>query len=134
MRVLTGLLGSLALVASVAHAQANCADATDQATMTACADRAYKKSDGELNRTYQAVTARLRDAQPLADKLVSAQRAWIAYRDAECRFSSANVEGGSAYPMVVSTCLDDLTKARTETLKGYLACEEGDLACPVPAK
>ncbi|NTZ82837.1 DUF1311 domain-containing protein [Burkholderia metallica] len=134
MRVLTGLLGSLALVASVAHAQANCADATDQATMTACADRAYKKSDGELNRTYQAVTERLRNARPLADKLVNAQRAWIAYRDAECHFSSANAEGGSAYPMVVSTCLDDLTKARTETLKGYLSCEEGDLACPVPAK
>lgn len=36
--------------------------------------------------------------------------------------------------MVVSTCLDDLTKTRTETLKGYLSCEEGDLACPVPAR
>ncbi|KVS34690.1 lysozyme inhibitor LprI family protein [Burkholderia cepacia] len=134
MRVLTGLLCALALAANVAHAQANCADATDQAAMTACADRAYRKSDGELNRIFQAVTARLRDARPLADKLVNAQRAWIAYRDAECSFSSANAEGGSAYPMVVSTCLDDLTKARTETLKGYLSCEEGDLACPVPAK
>ena len=84
--------------------------------------------------TLAAVTARLRDARPLADKLVNAQRAWIAYRDAECNFSSANAEGGSVYPMVVSTCLDDLTKARTDTLKGYLSCEEGDLACPVPAK
>ncbi|RKU05319.1 hypothetical protein C7H84_04135 [Burkholderia sp. Nafp2/4-1b] len=134
MRVLTGLLCAFALTASVAHAQANCADATDQATMTACADRAYKKSDAELNRTYQAVTARLHDAKPLADKLVNAQRAWLAYRDAECNFSSANAEGGSAYPMVVSTCLDDLTKTRNETLKGYLSCEEGDLACPVAAK
>nr|WP_306453740.1 lysozyme inhibitor LprI family protein [Burkholderia sp. RF4-BP95] len=78
MRVLTGLLCALALTANVAHAQANCADATDQAAMTACADRAYKKSDADLNRTYQAVTARLRDAKPLAEKLVNAQRAWIA--------------------------------------------------------
>ncbi|HGL4258867.1 lysozyme inhibitor LprI family protein [Burkholderia dolosa] len=136
MRVLTGLLCSLALTlaADIAHAQANCTSATDQATLTACADRAYKKADAELNRTYQAVTARLRDARPLADKLVNAQRAWIAYRDAECHFSSANAEGGSVYPVVMSTCLEDLTKARTETLKGYLSCEEGDLACPVPAR
>lgn len=134
MRVLTGLLCALALTANVAHAQGNCANATDQAAMTACADRAYRKSDAELNRTYQAVAARLRNAKPLAEKLVTAQRAWIAYRDAECNFSSANAAGGSVYPMVVSTCRDDLTKTRTETLKGYLSCEEGDLACPVPAK
>ncbi|RQR62444.1 DUF1311 domain-containing protein [Burkholderia sp. Bp9125] len=133
MRVLTGLLLSLAMAAN-AHAQANCANAPDQAAMSACADRAYKKSDAELNRAYQAVTTRVRDNRPLADKLVSAQRAWVAYRDAECGFSSAGAEGGSVYPMVVSTCLDDLTKVRLESLQGYLSCEEGDLACPVPAK
>ncbi|KVN41332.1 hypothetical protein WJ63_23015 [Burkholderia pyrrocinia] len=133
MRVLTGLLLSLAMAANV-HAQANCANAPDQAAMSACADRAYKKSDAELNRAYQAVTTRVRDNRPLSDKLVSAQRAWLAYRDAECGFSSAGVEGGSVYPMVVSMCLDDLTKARLESLQGYLSCEEGDLACPVPAK
>ncbi|RQR58250.1 DUF1311 domain-containing protein [Burkholderia sp. Bp9126] len=133
MRVLTGLLLSLAMAAN-AHAQANCTNAPDQAAMSACADRAYKKSDAELNRAYQAVTTRVRDNRPLADKLVSAQRAWVAYRDAECGFSSAGAEGGSAYPMVVSTCLDDLTKARVESLQGYLSCEEGDLACPVPAR
>ncbi|MGZ2747761.1 lysozyme inhibitor LprI family protein [Burkholderia stagnalis] len=133
MRVLTGLLLSLAMAAN-AHAQANCANAPDQAAMSACADRAYKKSDAELNRAYQAVTARVRDNRPLSDKLVSAQRAWVAYREAECGFSSAGAEGGSVYPMVVSMCLDDLTKARLESLQGYLSCEEGDLACPVPAK
>ncbi|WGS46329.1 lysozyme inhibitor LprI family protein [Burkholderia sp. JSH-S8] len=133
MRVLTGLLLSLAMAAN-AHAQANCANAPDQAAMSACADRAYKKSDAELNRAYQAVTTRVRDNRPLSDKLVSAQRAWLAYRDAECGFSSAGAEGGSVYPMVVSMCLDDLTKARLESLQGYLSCEEGDLACPVPAK
>ena len=133
MRVLTGLLLSLAMAAN-AHAQANCANAPDQAAMSACADRAYKKSDAELNRAYQAVTTRVRDNRPLSDKLVSAQRAWAAYRDAECGFSSAGAEGGSVYPMVVSMCLDDLTKARAESLQGYLSCEEGDLACPVPAK
>ncbi|KWA82725.1 hypothetical protein WL29_26285 [Burkholderia ubonensis] len=133
MRVLTGLLLLLAVAANT-HAQANCANAADQASMSACAERAYRKSDAELNRAYEAVTARVRANRPLAEKLVSAQRAWVAYRDAECGFSSAGAEGGSVHPMVVSMCLDDLTKARTESLQGYLSCEEGDLACPVPAK
>ncbi|KVM03612.1 hypothetical protein WJ56_10895 [Burkholderia ubonensis] len=133
MRVLTGLMLLLAVAAN-AHAQANCANAADQASMSACAERAYRKSDAELNRAYEAVTARVRANRPLAEKLVSAQRAWVAYRDAECGFSSAGAEGGSVHPMVVSMCLDDLTKARTESLQGYLSCEEGDLACPVPAK
>lgn len=133
MRVLTGLVFSLAMAASV-HAQTNCANASDQAAMSACAERAYQKSDAELNRAYQAVTARLRDNRALSERLASAQRAWVAYRDAECGFSSAGAQGGSVFSMVMSTCLDDLTRARTESLQGYLSCEEGDLACPVPAK
>lgn len=64
--------------------------------------------------------------------LIEAQRSWIAFRDAECKFSSAGVEGGSVYPLIYSTCVTELTKARVETFKNYLKCQEGDLSCPVP--
>ncbi|TIN07752.1 MAG: urease-associated protein, partial [Mesorhizobium sp.] len=36
------------------------------------------------------------------------------------------------YPLVHSNCTTAVTKARVETLKTYLKCEEGDLSCPVP--
>ncbi|WP_179404991.1 lysozyme inhibitor LprI family protein [Burkholderia guangdongensis] len=133
MRVSIGLVLAAAVAAN-AHAQPNCTNPQDQATMNACAEQAYRKSDAELNRVYQSVTARVRNNNALSQKFVAAEQAWIAFRDAECGFSSAGVEGGSAFPAVMTTCLDDLTKARTESLQGYLSCDEGDLACPVPAK
>ncbi|HCS45087.1 MAG TPA: urease-associated protein, partial [Pseudomonas sp.] len=90
-------------------------------------------ADKELNALYQQMTARLKSSSPDSRKLlVSAQRSWIAFRDAECKFSASAVEGGSVYPLIYSNCITDLTKARVETFKNYLKCQEGDLSCPVP--
>ncbi|MCV0395641.1 MAG: lysozyme inhibitor LprI family protein [Rhizobiaceae bacterium] len=106
--------------------------AQDQAAMTACAEQAYKSADAELNALYREIEQRLgadRDARHL---LVGAERAWVAFRDAECTFASSGVDGGSAYPMVQSMCLGELTRKRGEELRQYLDCEEGDVSCPVP--
>ncbi|MBX6317064.1 lysozyme inhibitor LprI family protein [Pigmentiphaga sp.] len=123
---------SMALAAP-AGAQSDCSNQASQAGMNACAEQALKQSDAELNKTYRAILARLKDDKPLAQRLVSAQRAWIAYRDAECQFSSSLAEGGSSYSMVRAMCLAQQTRARTEALQAYLNCQEGDLSCPVPA-
>ncbi len=64
----------------------------------------------------------------------AAERAWIAFRDAECAFSASGGEGGSAYPMTVSMCAAHLTTARTEQLSSFLHCKEGDMSCPVPGE
>lgn len=118
---------------STAHA-AGCDDAADQATMNACAEKALKASDAELNAVYRTITHRLAGDPDAEKQLVAAQRAWIAFRDAECKFTSSGTSGGSAYPMVYSMCLDGLTRARTADLKALLTCEEGDMSCPVPAE
>jgi uncharacterized protein YecT (DUF1311 family) len=118
---------------SAAHA-ANCDNATDQATLNACADKALKASDAELNATYRKITHRLTGEPGTTKQLVTAQRAWIAFRDAQCAFESSGTSGGSAYPMVHAMCLDDLTRDRTAALKELLSCEEGDTSCPVPAE
>lgn len=34
--------------------------------------------------------------------------------------------------MLLAGCLAELTEARAAQLDAYLACEEGDLSCPVP--
>jgi uncharacterized protein YecT (DUF1311 family) len=98
-----------------------------------CVHDAYTKSDAELNKLFQQIKSRLEDNADIAKLLVPAQRAWIAYRDAECDFSSSAVEGGSIYPVIATTCRDKLTQRRIEDFKSYLSCDEGDLACPVPA-
>ncbi|WP_313696967.1 lysozyme inhibitor LprI family protein [Achromobacter sp.] len=123
------------LLAAGAQAQVlKCDQASTQTDMNLCADQAYRQSDAELNAAYKEATARLKDSKDALTQLQSAQKAWLFFRDAECAFSSTGVTGGSAYPMVLSMCLDKLTKARTKELRAYLVCEEGDTSCPVPRK
>lgn len=125
---------ALLLAASTfAFADDNCGDKTTQADMDICAAAAFEKSDAELNKLYKEIEGRLKDDADTTKLLVAAQKAWIAFRDAECSFTSSTVEGGTAYPFINSTCHDNMTQARVETLKGYLQCTEGDLDCPVPA-
>ncbi|QXI10226.1 lysozyme inhibitor LprI family protein [Pseudomonas zeae] len=120
------------LFTPLAHAAVDCANASDQATMNQCAGQDFKAADKELNTVYQQITGRLKDNPDGKKLLVSAQRAWLGFRDAECKFSSSGVTGGSVYPWVYSSCLTGVTKLRVESLKQYLKCEEGDMSCPVP--
>ena len=119
------------LFTTVAHA-VDCDNAADQATMNQCAAQQNKAADKELNALYQQITERLKGSPDSKKLLVGAQRAWIGFRDAECKFSASGVEGGSVYPLIYSNCITDLTKARVEAFKIYLKCQEGDLSCPVP--
>lgn len=120
--ILLGLMGSTAFAQNE-----DCANASTQMELNSCADRSFRAADAELNRTYRALEQRV--TTPGAAKLKAAQRAWIAYRDAQCTFESAGTEGGSIHPMIVSGCLETLTRAQTERLAGQLNCEEGDTSC-----
>ena len=111
---------------------ADCDNASDQATMNQCAAQQHAAADKELNTLYQQINTRLKGQPDRKKLLVGTQRAWIAFRDAECTFSASGVEGGSLYPLVYSNCTTDLTKARVQTFKNYLKCQEGDVGCPVP--
>jgi uncharacterized protein YecT (DUF1311 family) len=94
----------------------------------------FKSADQALNQTFRKIQKRLSDDADGKARLVKAQRAWNAFRDAECTFQSSGDDGGSAAPMIAAGCQADLTKDRTKQLKVYLNCQEGDLACPVPAE
>jgi uncharacterized protein YecT (DUF1311 family) len=114
-------------------APAKCNDQSNQAQLDICADQEFKAADAALNRTYAEIQKRLADDADGKKRLTVAQKAWIGFRDAECDFQTFNSRDGSIYPMIVSECLTAMTKKRTEELKVYLNCEEGDLTCPVPA-
>lgn len=92
-----------------------------------------QKADKALNETFNHVEARFAHDVNGKARLVHAQRAWIAFRDAECAFQSSGDDGGSAAPMIIAACRTTLSDERTKQLKTYLNCEEGDLSCPVPA-
>ena len=121
------LLLALSLVLLAASATAgdadeiDCSKAMNQNDMNICADKDYQASDKKLNAVYAKVMAALGD-ENYKTKLKAAERAWVAYRDTECTFETAENEGGSIHPLVYSGCLTKLTNARTKDLQAYLEC------------
>lgn len=128
-RVLVALSPLLFLCTAQAE---DCGSARDQLTMNECYGKLYKSADAELNVLYKQINGRLKDDPDTKKLLVSAQRAWVAYRDAECGLSASTVTGGSIYPTIYANCLSIMTTERVKTFKRYLKCEEGDMSCPVP--
>lgn len=120
----------LALFAFPSQAFAEmCDDPQTQSDMNYCAKYHFDKADGELNDVY----GRLKQGyakyiEPKA-ALVAAQRAWVSFRDAECKQDEVAADGGSVAPMIILNCRTKLTEARTEQLQNRLLCKEGDLAC-----
>ncbi|WP_455270605.1 lysozyme inhibitor LprI family protein [Rhizobium herbae] len=131
--VLTGLIFfgfcSVFSLASAQEDQVDCANAMTQADMNFCANKDYEAADTELNAVYKKTMTVMRDTDKelgeidanyvgAVDALKKAQRAWIDYRDGQCELAGFEARGGSMEPMLVSGCLADLTKKRTEELKG----------------
>lgn len=110
---------------AAAQSEPDCKAPQTQADMTICAGKDYEKADKKLNAEYQKlrklVTERDRTANAggkgAADALVTAQRAWVAFRDANCALSGFQARGGSMEPMLISSCLADMSRKRAEELK-----------------
>jgi uncharacterized protein YecT (DUF1311 family) len=96
----------------------NCNNPQTQSEMNACAGIAYRNADRRLNQVYQQLTPKLSASR--RQQLVTAQQAWIRYRDASCNFERSEVEGGSMAPMIQGNCLARLTEQRTKDLQQYL--------------
>ncbi|WP_436160163.1 lysozyme inhibitor LprI family protein [Mesorhizobium sp. LjRoot246] len=137
MRLLLSSLATLTLAVplsvSVARAADDCANAQDQTTMNECAGKSFDAADKKLNDAYKQIGERFKDDAASKKLLVDAQRAWVAFRDAECKFQGGPREmAGTMYPMVVLGCQESLTDDRLKDFQGYLNCQDGDVNCPVP--
>lgn len=119
------LLLSLLLAIGASQAQTQ-----SDLNRSACAE--LDAADAELNSVYREIRERYRGEALFLDKLKTAQRAWIAFRDAELAAlypaEDKQIEYGSIYPMCECTTLAELTRQRTAQLRGWLDVEEGD-AC-----
>lgn len=110
----TAILLLLTVPAQAGDRNVDCNNATNQNDMNYCAEEDFNKADKALNAAYKTAMADM-DAAMKA-KLKAAQRAWVAFRDAECDYESMSEEGGSMQPMVYSGCRARLTKDRTQDL------------------
>jgi uncharacterized protein YecT (DUF1311 family) len=79
----------------------------------ACVARASDKADAALNKEYQSLLDAVRaagkdmnqDPATQIGDLKAAQKAWIAYRDANCTFEDSLAFGGTAIGGNYSSCL-----------------------------
>nr|WP_159464590.1 lysozyme inhibitor LprI family protein [Scandinavium goeteborgense] len=123
-------IASAALLISTSVLADDCESATSQAGLNECAGNEYKKQDDLLNQTYKEAMKLATDTQKT--QLITAQKAWIAFRDADCAFLTSGADGASVAPMVHAQCMTQKTYERTELLKSTLSCEEGDVSCVFP--
>lgn len=101
-----------------------CMEAADGATtvgMMACMGRETQAWDAILNDQWPKLMQRARsldggavaqDQPGRAETLRDAQRAWIAFRDAECAHAYASGGDGSIRRILGASCLLDLTAER----------------------
>ena len=97
------LVGALALAGTArATDKIDCANPADTADENQCADMDFQKADKELNAVWPKVKAWAEQSDMdsdsgekhyYADTLLSAQRSWLAYRDAECPMASRVLDG-----------------------------------------
>lgn len=133
------VMASMAAFGASSHASDDpCFEkARTQAQLSACAAEALKRNDQELNRLYRQMQNRLKGDDSTARLLTEAQRKWLAFRDAECAFTTVRTAGGSVNAMNTSNCLAELTRGRATELQNHLSCGQGAdeqtaLECAVP--
>jgi uncharacterized protein YecT (DUF1311 family) len=117
LRMAIGLSAVLALV-SVAHAgdqgdpEQSCDGNTYQ--MVECLKAKTAQWDKRLNAAYQKA---LQDAVPAQrDPLRAAQRLWVQYRDANCRYYGMGE--GTIARLDAGECMRSMTEARAKELEG----------------
>ncbi|HEX7761045.1 MAG TPA: lysozyme inhibitor LprI family protein [Caulobacteraceae bacterium] len=84
--------------------------------MNACTDAELKIQDAALNAAYRKAMKDLNPRQKA--KLQAAQRAWIAFRDAECA-SYEDPDWGSLSTINASACVLHMTVLRLIDLENY---------------
>lgn len=115
LRVYSAALIIVMAASGGAHA-AGCDNTAPQSELNLCAAREYRTADALLNQTYRRVVASLSSKQDTMS-LLTAQRAWLTYRDEHCALAGRAFEGGSIQPLVVADCLREVTMARVEALE-----------------
>lgn len=120
MLIVSGLLLNAAPVAAadkdMSQEYSTCMDKSNGVTseMLDCMSAEYERQDVRLNENYKRLMSKLSPKRK--EGLLEAQRAWIKFRDANCRFYF-DPEGGSAAHMAGTDCTLNATADRATELK-----------------
>jgi uncharacterized protein YecT (DUF1311 family) len=85
----------------------------ETSSMNDCTGAETDRQDARLNDNYKRLMSKL--SEDRKKELLEAQRAWIRFRDANCRFYGEGV--GSISALAVNDCILDATVDRAKELK-----------------
>lgn len=110
-----------------------CQSAQTQLDLNQCYCDEYQRADADLNKVYQKLLSVNAREQEFTEKLKTAQRAWIVFRDAQLESlypatTDPRAQYGSVYPMCYCLAQKEMTVQRADQLKRMLNSKEGD-AC-----
>jgi|SRR6185312_2466036 len=108
----------------------DCKHAQTQMDMDFCAGQDFTAADAKLNALYKQMMSKYDSGNQAM--LRTAQRNWVAFRDAECAYETNLSVGGTIHPMMVTLCKTTKTNDRIKELNAQVHCGEGDLSCNVP--
>jgi len=109
----------------------DCIKATTQVELTQCAEQEFHKADTALNAAYRELLRKHPGDEGFASRARDTQRAWVAYRDSDCRLRvGAPGSRGSSESMMILGCQQALTEERTRDLNGMVNCRADDPMCP----
>lgn len=118
------LIATLLLVSTVAvsneksHSYEVCMQqAISTLDMVTCISNEYEHQDQRLNDNYQQLRHQLSSER--RDQLLTAQRAWITYKEANCGFY-ADPEGGTMARISANSCLLNETTQRADELENLM--------------
>lgn len=94
-----------------------CNPAGTTVEMKKCAQDRYDAADKKLNQVYQQMLGKLTGEEK--NRLVNAEKAWIAFRDRTCEFEAAQALGGTLEGLLYMGCLERVTQERTTYLQNY---------------
>lgn len=82
-----------------------------------CISNEYERQDQRLNDNYQQLRSQLSSER--RDQLLTAQRAWITYKEANCGFY-ADPEGGKMARINANSCLLSEASKRADELENLM--------------
>jgi uncharacterized protein YecT (DUF1311 family) len=106
----------------------DCIAPITQTDMNRCAYEDFLVANGAQAAVLKGLDQGL--AAPDRQRLRTAQKAWIAWRTAQCRFESGGSHGGSARELARWSCTAKLTREHIAALEKLATCPEGDISCP----
>lgn len=128
MKKLSCLGTALLLLSGIVFAQEPPCRTRNTAEINQCAQQALERKDRELNTAYQALLKSL-DPPGRADAvdyagarrlLQQAQRAWVQFRDNDCKAKYTLNAGGTVRDIAALGCQIEHTEQRTKQLKSWL--------------